>query len=81
MYNSYSLSNINLEYQEVPEEPPLKKQHVDDDSHLKVHIPGGETENVILSTEFTPQQSNLFGQLPVRFSCDSISIGLLLLFV
>ncbi|CAF1641227.1 unnamed protein product, partial [Adineta ricciae] len=58
-------SDDELEYQEVPEEPPLKKLHVDDDSHLEVHIPGGETENIILSTEFTPQQPNVFGQLPI----------------
>ncbi len=69
-----------LEYQEVPEEPPMKKKAIDDDSHLDlmseqdkrismihsmplgeslVHGPGGETEDIIIHTGYTPPKPQL----------------------
>jgi len=52
---------LYLEYQEVPEEPPMKKKAIDDDSHrdLKVHGLGGETEDIIIHTGYTPPKPQL----------------------
>ena len=78
--------SIYLEYQEVPEEPPMKKKLVDDASQLlsinlndkrlsmlhhmppnesipyedlKVRIPGGATEEIIIQTDFAPPTPRL----------------------
>lgn len=81
----FFLSHIYLEFQEVLEEPPVKRIHVDDNSHLlinlphkrismmhhmplnesleyedlKIHIPGGATEEIVIHTDFAPPTPRL----------------------